>query len=101
MSNNINSPSSNSSSPTKEEIIRGLNDDLSREYKAIIQYVVFSAKLKGAEYGDIADQLKIHATQELSHALEIAEEFDQALESQSLERIKALLDKVLEENTDG
>ena|SRR6185437_2722048 len=80
MSNNVNSPSANigsdSSNPTKEELIRGLNDDLSREYKAIIQYVVFSAKLKGAEYGDIADQLKIHATQELSHALEIARQID-------------------------
>lgn len=80
MSNNVNSPSDNigsdSSSPTKEELVRGLNDDLAREYKAIIQYVVFSAKLKGAEYGDIADQLKIHATQELSHALEIARQID-------------------------
>jgi bacterioferritin len=80
MSNNVNSPSvnteTNSSSSTKDEIIRGLNDDLAREYKAIIQYVVFSAKLKGPEYGDIADQLKIHASQELSHALEIARQID-------------------------
>lgn len=80
MSNNGNLLSSNigsnSSGPTKEDLIRGLNDDLAREYKAIIQYVVFSAKLKGPEYGDIADQLKIHATQELSHALEIARQID-------------------------
>jgi bacterioferritin len=46
------------SASTKEEIVRGLNDDLAREYKAIIQYVVFSSTLKGAEYGDIAEQLK-------------------------------------------
>ncbi len=80
MSNSVNLSSSNigssSSGPSKEDLIRGLNDDLAREYKAIIQYVVFSAKLKGAEYGDIADQLKIHATQELSHALEIARQID-------------------------
>ncbi len=76
MFNNINSPSSDPSKPSKEELIRGLNDDLAREYKAIIQYVVFSAKLTGAEYNDIADQLKIHATQELSHALEVARQID-------------------------
>ena len=40
--------------------------------KAIIQYVVFSSTLKGAEYGDIAEQLKKHASQELAHALEVA-----------------------------
>ena len=64
------------SSSSKDEIIRGLNDDLAREYKAIIQYVVFSSALKGAEYGDIAEQLKIHASQELSHALEVARQID-------------------------
>ena len=58
------------SSSIKDEIIRGLNEDLAREYKAIIQYVVFSNTLKGAEYGDIAEQLKKHASQELAHALE-------------------------------
>lgn len=42
------------SSSSKDEIVKGLNE----EYKAIIQYVVFSSTLKGAEYGDIAGQLK-------------------------------------------
>ncbi len=64
------------SSSSKEEIIRGLNDDLAREYQAIIQYVVFSSTLKGAEYGDIAEELKIHASEELSHALEVAKQID-------------------------
>ena len=64
------------SSSIKNEIIRGLNEDLAREYKAIIQYVVFSNTLKGAEYGDIADQLKKHASQELAHALEVARQID-------------------------
>src|SRR6476619_4801186 len=64
------------SSSNREEIIKGLNEDLAREYKAIIQYVVFSSTLKGAEYGDIAKQLKIHASQELSHALELARQID-------------------------
>lgn len=56
----------------RSAIIRGLNEDLAREYKAIIQYVVFSVALKGAQYTDIADQLKKHASQELGHALEVA-----------------------------
>jgi bacterioferritin len=64
------------SSSSKDEIIRGLNEDLAREYKAIIQYVVFSSTLKGAEYGDIAEQLRVHASQELAHALEVAKQID-------------------------
>src|SRR6478736_6882393 len=60
----------------KEGIIKGLNEDLAREYKAIIQYVVFSSTLKGAEYGDIAEQLKVHASEELAHALEVARQID-------------------------
>jgi bacterioferritin len=64
------------SDTSKDEIIKGLNEDLAREYKAIIQYVVFSSTLKGAEYGDIAEQLKIHASEELAHALQIARQID-------------------------
>lgn len=63
-------------SSSKDEIIRGLNEDLAREYKAIIQYVVFSNTLKGAEYSDIAEQLQKHASQELAHALEVARQID-------------------------
>jgi bacterioferritin len=65
-----------SSGPSRTKIVKGLNEDLAREYKAIIQYVVFSAALKGAQYGDIADQLKKHAAQELEHALEVARQID-------------------------
>ena len=64
------------SSSRKEEIIRGLNEDLAREYQAIIQYVVFSSTLKGAEYGDIAGELMVHASEELAHALEVAKQID-------------------------
>ena len=80
MSNTDHSPKSadaeGTSSVSRDLIIQGLNDDLAREYKAIIQYVVFSAALKGAEYNDIADQLKQHASQELAHALEVARQVD-------------------------
>ena len=65
-----------SSPSSKDEIIKGLNEDLAREYKAIIQYVVYSSTLKGAEYSDIAEQLKKHASQELAHALEVARQID-------------------------
>ena len=65
-----------SSSSDRNLIIGGLNEDLAREYKAIIQYVVFSSTLKGAQYGDIAEQLKMHASQELAHALEVAKQID-------------------------
>ena len=64
------------SSSSRDEIVKGLNEDLAREYKAIIQYVVFSSTLKGAQYGDIAEQLKQHASQELAHALEVARQID-------------------------
>jgi bacterioferritin len=64
------------SSSSKDEIIKGLNEDLAREYKAIIQYVVYSSTLKGAEYSDIAEQLKKHASQELAHALEVSRQID-------------------------
>ena len=74
--NNILANAESISSSSKDEIIRGLNGDLAREYKAIIQYVVFSSTLKGAEYGEIAQQLKEHASQELEHALEVAKQID-------------------------
>ena len=79
MSNNTNNSPADAeiaSSSSREEIIKGLNEDLAREYKAIIQYVVFSSTLKGAEYGEIAQQLKEHASQELAHALEVAKQID-------------------------
>jgi bacterioferritin len=57
---------------TRKRLIELLNEDLAREYQAIISYVNYSQVLKGAEYMAIADQLEIHAKQELDHALTIA-----------------------------
>jgi bacterioferritin len=54
---------------TRDRLADLLNEDLSREYQAIIAYVVYSQVLSGAQYMDIADQLEIHAKQELDHAL--------------------------------
>src|SRR5271154_288904 len=53
-----------------------LNEDLSREYQAIIGYVVYSQVLTGAQYMDIAAQLEIHAKQELDHALVLSRQID-------------------------
>lgn len=53
-----------------------LNEDLAREYQAIISYVVYSQVLSGAQYTDIAAQLEIHARQELDHALIISRQID-------------------------
>ena len=61
---------------TRETLIDKLNEDLSREYQAIIAYVVYSQVLKGAEYMNIAAELKIHAGEELQHALTIAKQID-------------------------
>ncbi|HEY4904834.1 MAG TPA: ferritin-like domain-containing protein [Candidatus Sulfotelmatobacter sp.] len=61
---------------SRSELIDLLNQDLSREYQAIIAYVVYSQVLKGAEYMNIAGELEKHATEELSHALIISKQID-------------------------
>jgi bacterioferritin len=61
---------------TREDLISFLNEDLAREYQAIISYVVYSQVLKGAEYMNIAAELEKHAQEELSHALIIAKQID-------------------------
>ena len=61
---------------TRKQLIENLNEDLSREYQAIIAYVVYSQMLKGAEYMSIAKELEAHAKQELAHALTISKHID-------------------------
>lgn len=60
----------------REQLIELLNDDLRREYQAIISYVVYSQVLKGAAYMNIAKELEKHAHEELSHAIAIAKQID-------------------------
>lgn len=62
--------------PDRDALIKGLNEDLAREYQAIIAYVVYSQVLRGAEYMAIAEELQLHAGEELSHALKIAKQID-------------------------
>jgi bacterioferritin len=61
---------------SRDQLAKLLNEDLAREYQAIISYVVYSQVLKGAEYMSIADQLEVHAAQELKHALTISRQID-------------------------
>jgi len=61
---------------TRDQLAKLLNEDLSREYQAIIAYVVYSQVLKGAEYMNIAAQLEQHAHQELQHALTLSWQID-------------------------
>jgi len=61
---------------TRPQMIQLLNEDLAREYQAIIAYVVYSQVLKGAAYTDIARELEEHAGQELAHAIKIAKQID-------------------------
>jgi bacterioferritin len=60
------------SSITRKKLIDLLNEDLQREYQAIIAYVTYSQVLKGAAYMNIADELEVHAGEELRHALKLS-----------------------------
>ncbi len=61
---------------TRETLIAALNEDLSREYQAIIAYVVYSQVIKGAQWMSIAKELEQHAHEELAHALTISKQID-------------------------
>jgi bacterioferritin len=61
---------------TRDDLIQALNEDLSREYQAIIAYVVYSQMIKGAAYMNIAEELEVHAKEELAHALKVSYHID-------------------------
>ena len=60
----------------RKKLIELLNEDLAREYQAIIAYVVYSQVLKGAAYMSIASELEVHASEELQHALTVSKQID-------------------------
>jgi bacterioferritin len=73
------SPPSGAGSPgavDRKQLANLLNEDLAREYQAIIAYVVYSQVLKGAAYMSIAEELEVHANEELGHALVVAKQID-------------------------
>src|SRR5713226_3694961 len=61
---------------SRDRLIELLNEDLAREYQAIIAYVNYSQVLKGAQYMNIAGELAVHATEELAHAIALANHID-------------------------
>jgi bacterioferritin len=61
---------------SREEMIDLLNEDLAREYQAVIAYTVYSQVIKGAQFMDIAKELEKHAAEELAHAIKIAKQID-------------------------
>lgn len=61
---------------SREEMVRLLNEDLAREYQAIIAYIVYSQTIKGAKFQHIAKELERHAGEELDHAIKIAKQID-------------------------
>jgi len=61
---------------TRKRMIELLNEDLAREYQAIIAYVIYSQTIKGAKYMQIAEELETHAAEELAHAIQIANQID-------------------------
>ena len=66
----------NAATVTREDLIELLNEDLAREYQAIIGYVVYSQVIKGAQFMNIAAELEVHAGEELQHALILAKQID-------------------------
>src|SRR5436305_5316312 len=69
-------PDQHTTTLTRQKLIDLLNEDLSREYQAIIAYINYSQVLKGAAYMNIARELEVHAGEELAHALAIAKQID-------------------------
>ncbi|HEY7908445.1 MAG TPA: ferritin-like domain-containing protein [Thermomicrobiales bacterium] len=69
-------PEKKQAAATREQLVQGLQEDLAREYKAVIQYVIYSQKLDGARYMEIAAELEKHAHEELDHALAVARQLD-------------------------
>src|ERR1700733_4431061 len=69
-------PKGGSNEQAVKKLIDALNEDLAREYQAIIAYTVYSNVLSGAQYMSIAEELKVHAGEELQHAMILADQID-------------------------
>lgn len=61
---------------SRKEMVKLLNEDLAREFQAIIAYVVYSQTMTGAKFQAIAKELEVHAGEELDHAIQIAKQID-------------------------
>jgi bacterioferritin len=61
---------------SRKRMVELLNEDLAREYQAVIAYIIYSQTIKGAQYNHIAQELEKHAGEELAHAIKIAKQID-------------------------
>lgn len=61
---------------TRERLVELLNKDLSLEYSAAIQYIQHTAVMSGAQFGNIIKELRIHANEEIQHAMTLADQID-------------------------
>lgn len=90
---------------TTQKLIDLLNRDLKLEYSAAIQYINHSAVMTGAAYGDIIKELKIHANEEIQHAMILADQIDYLGGSPTVEvgdiRVSENNDEMLEQDLDG
>jgi bacterioferritin len=90
---------------TQKKLIELLNNDLKLEYSAAIQYINHAAVMTGAAYGDIIKELKIHANEEIQHAMILADQIDYLGGSPSVEvgpiHVSEDNDQMLEQDLDG
>ena len=90
---------------TLEKLTDLLNMDLELEYSAAIQYINHSAVMTGAAYGDIIKELKIHANEEVLHAMILADQIDYLEGSPSVNVGNILTskdnDQMLQQDLDG
>ena len=90
---------------TQKKLVELLNRDLMLEYSAAIQYIQHAAVLTGAEYGDIIKEIKIHANEEIQHAIILADQIDflDGIPTVKVGEIKTSSDnvKMLEQDLEG
>ena len=60
----------------RQELIEKLNEDLSMEFRSILQYVQHVATMKGARYQNMIEELENHIHQEVTHAKTLARQID-------------------------
>jgi bacterioferritin len=58
----------------KKDMVKLLNEDLTKEYAAAVQYIQHAAAITGAQYQAVQKELIIHSGEEMAHALSLADQ---------------------------
>src|ERR1035437_2501561 len=69
-------PAATAAPLTRAKLIAALNDDLAKEFQALIQYVQHAAVITGPQYDAIRAELAIHSNEEHAHAISLSEQID-------------------------